>query len=137
MKLFVVSVFLSILFAGCATDQAPLIAEDVVITRPMPGTRMSAGYMTLRNTSNEEIRINRIVSPDLASVEMHESVLEDGISRMIALPEVLIPAGRSLTFEAGGKHMMLRHLPQTPATIRLQLYADDALLLAINVRPGE
>lgn len=137
MRLFVISVWLCILFAGCATEQAPLIAEDVVITRPMPGTRMSAGYMTLRNTSNEEIRINRIASPDLASVAMHETVIEDGISRMIALPEILIPAGRSLKFEAGGKHMMLRHLSQMPDTIRLQLYADDALLLSINVRPGE
>lgn len=137
MRLFVIPVWLCIFLAGCATEQAPLIAADVVITRPMPGTRMSAGYMTLRNTSDEEIRINRIASPDLASVEMHESVLEDGIARMFALSEVLIPAGRSLKFEAGGKHLMLRHLPQMPATIRLQLYADDALLLSVNVRPAE
>lgn len=129
--------WLCVALAACSADQAPLVAEDVVITRPMPGMRMSAGYMTLRNSSDEQIRIDRIESPDFSSIEMHESVLDDGISRMLALPVVVIPAGQSVTFEAGGKHLMIRHLPETPDSVRLQLFSDETLLLAIDVKPEE
>lgn len=131
------SVGLCLALTACSAEQAPLVVEDLVITRPMPGMRMSAGYMTLRNSSDEQIRINRIASPDFQSVEMHESVLDDGVSRMLALPGVVIPAGQSVTFEAGGKHLMIHHLPQTPGTVRLQFFNDEVLLLSINVTPEE
>ncbi|MGI9270683.1 MAG: copper chaperone PCu(A)C [Woeseiaceae bacterium] len=123
--------------AACSNDQPPLVAENVVITQPIPGMRMSAGYMTLHNSSDSQILINRIESPDLESVQMHETVLDDGISRMRPLPMVAIPAGQAVTFEAGGKHLMLRHLSQTPDTVRLQLFSDETLILSINVNPEE
>ncbi len=120
---------------ACSFEQAPLLAEDVRVSRPLPGVRMGAGYFTLRNTTSQRIAISRVSSPDFASVSMHESVLEDGISRMYELQEVVILPGQSVTFEPGGKHLMIRHAIETPARVTLQFYAGDAMLLSLDVAP--
>jgi copper(I)-binding protein len=122
---------------ACSVEQAPLLAEDVVVTRPLPGVRMGAGYLTLRNTTSQKIVISRVSSPDFESVKMHESVLEDGISRMYELQEVVILSGRSVTFEPGGKHLMMRHPVDTPARVTLQFYAGKAMILSLDVVPEE
>ena len=123
--------------AACSARQAPLLAEDVVLTQPIPGLSMGAGYLTLRNTTSQRIRIDRVSSPDLESVAMHESVLEDGISRMYELPEVVILPGRSVSFEAGSKHLMIQYPVDARDTITLQFYSGKAMLLSIDVKPGE
>jgi hypothetical protein len=98
---------------------------------------MAAGYLTLRNTTSEDITINKVTSPQLKSVEMHESILDDGISRMYALPEIVIPPGGAVSFEAGGKHLMLQYPPEIPETVTLQFHSGTAMLLSIIVTTEE
>lgn len=117
---------------ACSTEQQPLLAEQLQIARPMPGMSMGAGYLTLRNNSEQQINISRVHSPELESVEMHESVLEDGVSRMIKLQEVVILAGQTISFEPGAKHLMLRYRATIPARITLQFYAQETLILSIG-----
>ncbi len=62
---------------ACSTEQPPLLAGNLKIARPVPGLSMGAGYLTLENNSEQRISITRVHSPELVSVEMHESVLED------------------------------------------------------------
>jgi len=118
---------------ACSVEQAPLLADNVRITRPLPGVRTGAGYLTLRNTTSQKIAISKVTSPDFKSVTMHESVLEDGISRMYELQEVVILPGRSVTLEPGGMHLMIRHRVETPAQATLQFYAGEAMMLSLDV----
>ncbi len=113
-------------------ENAPLVATDIVVTRPLPGIRMGAGYLSLTNATSQRILITKVMSPNIASVEMHESVLEDGISRMVKLDEVAILPGRTVHFEPGGKHLMLRYSLNIPDVVTLQFYAGDALLLSVD-----
>lgn len=131
--------FICAAIAACAgdQDQAPLVVEDLVLTRPIPGSAMGAGYFTMRNTSKELVRIDRVGSPDLAAVAMHESVLEDGIARMVELQEIVLPPQSSLVFEAGGKHLMLRYSTTTPEVVTLQFFAGAAMLLSVQVNSAE
>jgi len=122
---------------ACAGDQAPLVVEDLVLTRPIPGSAMGAGYFTMRNTSKELIRIDKVDSPDFAAVAMHESILEDGIARMVELPEILLPPQSSIVFAAGGKHLMLRYSATTPEVVTLQFFAGAAMLLSVQVNTAE
>ena len=92
---------------------------------------MSAGYLSLTNASNQEILITRVMSPNFESVEMHESFLEEGISRMVELSEIAILPGRTIHFEPGEKHLMLRNPVDTPDIVTLQFYDGDALLLSV------
>ena len=119
--------------ASCSIDSAPLVASEIVVTRPLPGVRMGAGYLSLTNATSQRILITKVMSPNFESVEMHESVLEDGISRMVKLDEVAILPSRTVRFEPGGKHLMLRYPVNMIDAVTLQFYDGDALLLSVNV----
>jgi len=93
---------------------------------------MAAGYLELINQSGKDVRINRVSSPEYGSVEMHETVVEDGIARMREIPELEIADGDTVVFERGGKHLMLMQPVGTPETVTLNFYSDDVLLLSVS-----
>jgi len=120
--------------AACGGEaKPPLVATDIVITQPMPGRQMSAGYISLANNTNAAISITRVVSPDFEAVELHESLLEDGIAKMRRIEKLTIPANSSVTLERGGKHLMLMRPTGALETVSLGFYSGDTLLLEVNV----
>ena len=121
-----------VLLAACGSPQPPLVASDVEITRPMPGRHMSAGYFVLTNTTDSPIRITAAASPQFGMVEMHETTIEDGIARMREIEELVVPANSSVTFERGGKHLMLMRAQNVEQNVSLQLFSDDAPVLSID-----
>ena len=119
--------------AGCDSPEGPpVVADNVVVTAPGAGMPMAAGYLDITNRSGTDIRITRVSSPDYAAVEMHETVVEDGIARMREIPVLDIAAGETLTFERGGRHLMLMQPVASPGTITLNFYSDDVLLLTVS-----
>ena len=125
---------LLVLFGACSADTQPaLVASDVTITQPMPGMAMSAGYLTLTNNAAETITITRVSSPSYASVELHETVIDDGIARMRRLEKIEIPAGTNTMLAPGGKHLMLMQPTKVAAdSLSLQFYDGDTLLLTVT-----
>ena len=121
-----------VLLAACGSPQPPLVASDVEITRPMPGRHMSAGYFVLTNTTDSPIRITAAASPQFGMIEMHETTIEDGIARMREIEELVVPANSSVTFERGGKHLMLMRAQNVEQNVSLQLFSDDAPVLSID-----
>lgn len=128
--------FAVLLLAACGGQQPPLVASDVEITAPLPGRSMSAGFLVLRNTTDEAIRITGASSPQFESVEIHETTIENGISRMRRLDALLVPAHGSLTLERGGKHLMLTRARDLGDTVTLHLLRGDVPLLTIEYRIG-
>ena len=133
-----VPILLLVFLCACSADIQPaLVASNVTITRPVPGMAMSAGYLTLTNNSEETITITRISSPNYASVELHESVIEEGIARMRPLENLDIPAGTSTILAPGGKHLMLMR-PRASTdkavadSLSLQFYDGATLLLTVT-----
>lgn len=125
-------VLAALLLGACdAEPQPPLVASDVVVTQPMPGTGMSAAYLSLSNNTKQTISISRVSSAQYAAVELHESTIEDGVARMRAIRELRIPAGETVTLRRGGKHLMLMR-PTGPAdAVSLQFFDGDALILTV------
>ena len=132
MKVVSLCVVTFLLVLACSIEQPPLLAGNLKIARPVPGMSMGAGYLTLENNSEQRISITRVHSPELVSVEMHESVLEDGVSRMYKVQEVVILPGQSVSFEPGAKHLMLRYPATIPAQMTLQFYAGETLMLSLG-----
>ena len=120
------------LLAACGSPQPSLVASDVEITPPMPGRTMSAGYMVLTNNTGEPIIIDGVTSPQYGAVEIHETTIEDGISRMRELEELVVPARGSVTLERGGKHLMLMRAQGASQTVTLQLLHDGIPVLTIE-----
>lgn len=128
--------FAVLLLAACGGQQPPLVASDVEITAPLPGRSMSAGFLVLRNTTDEAIRITGASSPQFESVEIHETTIENGVSRMRRLDALLVPAHGSLTLERGGKHLMLTRARDLGDAITLHLLSGDVPVLTIEYRIG-
>lgn len=127
-----ISLVIYALAVSCSVDQTPLVASDVEIRSPMPGMQMSAGYLTLSNNTTQPITITHVASPQFESVEMHESVLEDGVSRMYELAELKILPETSVIFERGGKHLMLMRPVDDSDVVTLEFYAGKAIVLTVN-----
>jgi copper(I)-binding protein len=127
---------LALCVAACSGEaEPPLAISDVVVKKPMPGMRMSAGYFTLTNNSQEPIVITHVTSPQFGSVELHESVIEDGVARMVALDELALQPGTTAEFAPGGKHLMLMRPGDDLATVTLEFHAGDTVVLRVSVTP--
>jgi len=133
-------IFSAALFlAACGTEsQPPLVANNVVVTAPMPGMKMSAAYMTLTNNSDRTLQISRITSPQYESVELHQTTVENGVARMRALPVLDIPAGATVALQRGAKHLMLMRPAGNSDAVTLQFFNGDELILAVDatLEPG-
>lgn len=102
----------SVLFPACARDCAPQVREGWV--RLMPGGMpMQAGFGRIENLCPTPVTIVAAASPAYASVELHETRVVDGISRMRAVPELRIAPDASAVLKPGGLHLMLMQ-PRTP-----------------------
>jgi copper(I)-binding protein len=120
-----------LLGACSANHDAPFVATDVVVYQAVPGSLMRAGYLTLTNNTDAAITIDKVTSPEFGSVEMHETIIEDGIAKMRAIALLSIPAGESVHFERGGKHLMLLQAAERIDTVTLQFHAGNAMLLSV------
>ena len=83
---------------------------------------MTAGFGRLVNGGREDLEIIAYSSPQFASVSLHRSLLEAGVSRMEDVPVFDLLAGTELELAPGGYHLMfMRPLGQIPDTIVLQI----------------
>ncbi len=121
-----------LLLAACGGDmKPPLVASDIIITAPIPGRPMSAGYVSLANNTDAVISISHVTSPEFESVEMHESLLENGVAKMRRMDELAIAANSSMSLQRGGKHLMLMRPIGPLDSVSLSFYSGDTLLLSV------
>ena len=133
MKRIVPVLILALLGCACSLESAPLVASDVAVSKPKPGMNVVAGYLTLSNNTSQPIIITHVASPQFESVEMHESVIEDGMARMYALGDMRVLAKSSVVFQPGGKHLMLMRPVGEFDTVTLDFFAGKAVVLTVNV----
>lgn len=124
-------------FACSGESGPPLSVTDITITRPLPGTSMSAGYFVLQNHGSSDVIVTAIDSPQFARVDMHETVIENDVSRMRRIAELRIESGQSVHFEPGGKHLMLMQAQDSLQTVTLNIYSGDTLLLSVSTAPTD
>ncbi len=110
------------------STEAAVIVEDAVVTLPVVPGRPGAAYFTVR-TSGPENRLMAIASPRIGRIELHETVTENQVSRMVPLRDSTITAGRPLKFEPGGGHAMLFEIDPSltvGGTVPLVFHFDPA-----------
>ena len=125
-------VLLAVLLAACGAPKPPLVVSELEITKPMPGRSMSAGYLVLTNNTDEPLRITSVDSPQFGSVQVHETTITEGVSRMRELAELIVPAHDSVTLERGGKHLMLMRPTDLEDTVVLQFFSGGTPVLSVN-----
>lgn len=75
----------------------------------------SAIYLTIKNNSYDDYTLIGAASMDAANnVELHQSFVDEkGVSRMVALDKIIIPARSEIYLQPGGMHIMLFDLKRT------------------------
>ena len=71
-----------------------------------PGTKVGAGYMTMRNASGEADRLLSAASPRAQRVEMHVHVKEGELMKMREVKGFDIPPRGSFELKPGSAHLM-------------------------------
>ncbi len=91
--------------------------SDVRVTdawiRWLPANVPSAGYMTLVNTGTVDEALVAVSSDAYGEVSIHQSLDDQGMSRMRPVDAVALPSKQSVRFEQGGYHLMLMR-PRRP-----------------------
>jgi copper(I)-binding protein len=137
MSRLAVCILLLTAVAACTQPGPPLLVSNAVVIAPLPGRSNTVAYMTLINQSREPIVLQKFSSPQFASIEIHETVIEDGVARMQQRDSITVEANSSAEFVAGGKHLMLIEplaglIPGKPITI--EIHYDDGGLLLVDIR---
>lgn len=113
IKLIVSGILATVLvssFMGCGSHEMgshSLVIENGYVRVPPRAGTVSAGYFNIRNGSNETVEVISANSPDFGRVEMHETIMTDGMMAMNELTNIKIEPGASLDFKPGGNHLML------------------------------
>lgn len=93
--------------ALAACSPAPVLrGEDGYVRLPAVAGRPAAAYFTLRGGTTDATLIN-ISSTVAIRTEMHDTRATNGVSRMVQLATVTVPAEGAVRFAPGGRHVML------------------------------
>jgi hypothetical protein len=95
------------LTAPLQAQESPLRAEDPWVREAPPTARVLGLFMQLHNEGERELVIQGASSPVCERVEIHRTLVEDGVARMIAQPELRLAPGETIRLEPGSYHMML------------------------------
>ncbi|HWX48214.1 MAG TPA: copper chaperone PCu(A)C [Roseomonas sp.] len=113
-KLLVMGSGLSLLSAVGVRAQeqaAQLVAEQAWSRPALARIGTAVAYLRVRNIGAAPVQLLGATTPVAARVEIHESVVEDGVARMRPHPEgVPVAPGGEVAFEPGGLHLMLLDL---------------------------
>jgi copper(I)-binding protein len=116
------------IFLSSSVSAADILVTDAKVREPVPGRYMSAGFLTLKNTSDEARSLVSVKAPWAGIIEIHTHTYEDGIMKMRQLETLEIPADSSVVLKSGGLHLML---------FRLQLPLADSLPMTLCFDNGD
>lgn len=86
---------------GCV----PIVHHALI--RVTPVVSIAAGFFILENPCAAPIVVVGVSSTAFGQVTMHETRVENGISRMHPLPRFTVSPGGRIVFAPGGRHLML------------------------------
>ncbi|MEX0387262.1 copper chaperone PCu(A)C [Spiribacter onubensis] len=129
-------VAVGLLMAGIGTASAEIMVHDAWSRATPPGHPTGAVYFELINKGRLSDALVGVSTARAPRSEIHRTIEEGGNSRMVHTPRVRIPAEGGLTFEPGGRHIMLMGLEQALAegeTYEIVLELEDGGELPVEV----
>ncbi len=136
VRLTVIVFFLAALAVGCSRGGTGIAVQDP-FARPAPAAGSGGAFMTIVNNTGQPDRLVSAQSPAAMMVELHETVNEGGVMKMVHQPQGFeIPAGGKVELKPGGKHVMLMGLKnalEPGQTIQITLKFEKAGEITVNV----
>lgn len=123
-------------FCSSAFASDFIMIQNAWIRSVPSNVKAMAAYMTITNTSNETRKLTAVSCKLFSKVEIHRTVMHEGITKMVLQKELIIPAGKSVSLEPGGYHLMLIDLEAVPREgdeVEMELQFDDGQTLRIKI----
>lgn len=98
---------------SCAQPQ-PLYVDQAWVQLNPNGTGPAAGYFTVHG-GEQPVKLLDVTTEGALQVEMHQSLMDNGMMTMKPVDDVEIPAKGTVKFAPGGYHLMLFSL--NPAVV--------------------
>lgn len=118
------------------------LAADLEIKTPwvrstVEGQPATGAFMELSSPSG--VTVVGAVSPVAGIVEVHEMKMDNGVMKMRALPQLEIPAGKTVALVPGGYHVMLMDLksqikPGSSVPITLKFKTAQGKVQQVDVK---
>ena len=110
------SLIMVALMSGSPPSQAgdALHWKDAWVRSMPPAAQVTAAYGQLMNHGDEMITITGVTSTVGGEAQMHDVIAEGDQRRMTPLTSVEIAPGETLTFQPGGRHIMLLDVVDPP-----------------------
>ena len=120
--------------AGVAASSPTLVVQGFA-RETLPGSSMSAAYLTLQNRGASARQLQRVeLSQAEASAELHTTQSEGDMSRMRPLAQLEVPASGAVEMAPGGVHLMLHGLQlRAGEQLPLRLYFANGEVLEVRV----
>ena len=113
-----------------------LTVDGAWVREAPPGAMALAAYLTIRNSSSADRKLMSAQGEGFGAIELHRSIIEDDMARMVPQESMPIPAGGELVLKPGDYHLMLMR-PKTPLkagdVVELRLSFDDASTLDVTL----
>jgi len=118
-----IALFAALSACGSAAEEtAPDPVENAWVRLPAVDGRPAAAYFTLHGGEAGDTLI-AVDSERVATIKLHETMMEGGAMRMQPIMSVDVPAGETVAFEPGGRHAMLFGIdPEVTAGTNLTLH---------------
>jgi periplasmic copper chaperone A len=98
----------SLLVAACVPAGGGVLIQDAFARASPAGAPTGGAFAIIVNNGQAADRLVSATSPAAKTVELHETVDENGVMKMVHHPEGWeIPASGTLELKPGGKHIML------------------------------
>jgi copper(I)-binding protein len=127
------------MLGGCAKKVEQVYVDGGYVRLNANPDNPAAAYFTIHGAS-EPVVLRAIQTDTAVRLELHESVAEDGVTTMRPVDSVEIPAGVTVEFKPGGRHVMLWQInPQAIAAGRMQfkfIFSNGDQILADAVIQG-
>lgn len=93
-------------FPALARAGTPQVTAEKPWMRYLLPSIPAGGYLVLKNSGTAPAVLTGASSPDCGMLMLHQSMESSGMSMMMDVPSVTIPAGGSVRFSPGGYHLM-------------------------------
>jgi len=98
---------LCLITLSVAHAETAIEITDAWVRSAPPSSKVMAGYMKLINHSEKTITLSGISSPQFDKIEVHRSVMHDGMMHMKKIEPLSLAGHQQLLLEPGGYHLML------------------------------
>ena len=107
MRIGLTAVVVVLATVGYAADRAPPVRANDAWIRWLPANLPAAGYVTLRNLSNQPVTLIGASTLDYTGAMFHESRNQHGVEKMLSVESIVLTPHAEVAFAPEGYHIML------------------------------